>query len=482
MRAKEILINKIIQDQGIYPRFNTDTERVNLFSELLDCGTNLGPVKLVREGGFYMLLDGNHRLEAFRLKGRKKISAHIMQVEKRHWRLWAARFNNVSSKPLSRKELHKTICDAWEIDGIRDTLEIAHELGCSERYVRGVLQPLRQGEKEKLKKKVLELRKEGLSEREIARKIGQPKTTVHRVVQNGTVPFWTTPKTGGQPQNNDETLAKGNNITPEPEIPNTSHNTVDKTGSGGNAITSEVMDNRSNSTTASPSDTSDEPPSVIPELAKYGTWEPGQKDALRALELIRADQTVKEISAELHQTEVSIRNTAAALIALYQAQSPHHPYEGKPVDDIADGLGMKPQVVAFLDEFLTYMPGIFPTRKTVFYWLRKKENYPPYRTEDCPVGSLIDIMRYESIYWRCVNDKIKPPWEEEKNEVPKYEEVPREVVKGFQQATEFFRSVTDLAQTGALDLVMSEVMQRYNILLVVQNGFRDVLRGHAGAL
>jgi hypothetical protein len=139
MHAKEILVNKIIQDQGIYPRFNTDTERVDLFSELLDCGTNLGSVKVVRDDGFYVLLDGNHRLEAFRLQGRKKISAHIMHIEKRHWRLAAARFNNVSSKPLTRKELQKTIRDAWEIDGIRDTHEIGHELGCSESYVSGVL-------------------------------------------------------------------------------------------------------------------------------------------------------------------------------------------------------------------------------------------------------------------------------------------------------------------------------------------------------
>lgn len=48
-----------------------------------------------------------------------------------------------------------------------------------------------------------------------------------------------------------------------------------------------------------------------------------------------------------------------------------------------------------------------------------------------------------------------PPWEEEKDDVPKYEEVPEEVVKGFQQATEFFRSLTDLAQTGANDITSS---------------------------
>jgi hypothetical protein len=399
MHAKEILINKIIQDQGIYPRFNTDTERVNLFCELLDCGTNLGPVKVVRQDGLYVLLDGNHRLEAFRLKGRMKISAYIVQVEKRHWRLAAARFNNVSSKPLTRKELQKTIRNAWEIDEIRDTHEIAHELGCSERYVRGVLQEFREADKERLINGVLELNKEGLSEREIAEKIGIPKSTVHdlladatktRLPENGTVPFSGTTQTEEKGENAQEIMPEASQIDSGPAL---SENSVDDPGKPPSNLP----------------ETTDKPPSAIPELAKYGTWEPGQKEALRALELVRSDWTVKKISTELHQAEVSIRNTAAALIALHQAQSPRHPYEGKSVDDIADGLGMKPRGVVFLDEFLTYMPGIFPTRETVFHWLRKKENFPPYRTEDCPVGSLIDIMRYESIYWKCVNDDVKPP-------------------------------------------------------------------------
>jgi len=478
MHAKEILVNKIIQDQGIYTRFNTDTERVDLFSELLDCGANLGPVKVVRNDGFYVLLDGNHRLEAFRLKGRKKISGHIMQVEKRHWRLAAARFNNVSSKPLTRKELQKTIRDAWEIDGIRDTHEIAHELGCSERYVRGVLQPMRQAEREKLKKAVLELRKEGLSEREIARKIGKGKTTVHRVVQNGTVPFWTTPKTSPQSRNYEQMPEEASLAWPESDIPETSHNTFHKAASGGDGNTSEDTHNRSNSTPAPSPETSDQPPSVIPELSKYGTWRPGEKEALRALELVRADWPVEKISKGLHQPEASIRNAAAALIALHQAQSPHHPYKGKSVDDIADGLGMKARVVAFLQEFLAHMPAIFPTREEVFYWLRKEGNFPPYRGEDCPVGSLIDIMRYESIHWRCVNENVKPPWEQEKDEVCKYDEVPERIVKGFREATEFFRHLTDLVQTGALDLVIPQVVQRHNLFLIVQNGFRDVLMEH----
>jgi len=463
MHRKEILLNKITQDQGIYPRFNTDTERVNLFCDLLECGTNLGPVKLVRENGLYVLLDGNHRLEAFRLKGRKKISAHIMQVEKRHWRLAAARFNHASSKPLTRKELQKTICEAWEIDDIRDTREIAHELGCTERYVRLVLQPQRQVEKEKLTEQVLELKKAGLSEREIAKKIGTPRTTVQRVAQNGTVPFWATPETEDNDQNNEEIVQKLTENKSESEI-------------------SEICSFDAEKPPNNLSETTHKPLSVIPELSKYGTWEPGQKNALRALELIRANWTVEQISKELQRPEVSVRNVGAALIALYQAGSPRHPCEGRSVDDIADGLGMKHQIVAFLDEFLTYMPGIFPTRDTVFYWLRREENFPPYRAEDCPEGSLIDIMRYESIYWKCVNDQVKPPWEEEKDEPPKYEQVPESVVKGFQEATDFFRHLTERVEEGVFDLVMADVMHRFNLFLIVQNGFRDALMKYREAL
>jgi len=462
MQLKEILLNKITQDQGIYPRFNTDPERVSLFCELLDCGTNLGPVKLVREDGYYVLLDGNHRLEAFRLKGRKKISAHIMQVEKRHWRLAAARFNNVSSKPLTRKELQKTIWEAWEIDGIQDTQEIAHELGCSVQYVRRILRESRQADRKELRNEVLEFKKQGLSCREIAEKTGIPKSTVHdllmddQVSEKETVSFPDIEETVENGQNNKKIASELSNIDPGPTL-------------------SEGASDDSHEPSHSLPETAHKPPSVIPELSKYGTLEPGQKKALRTLELIRADWTVGQISKELEHPEVSVRNVGAVLIALYQSRSPRHPYAGRSVDDIADGLGMKREVVAFLDEFLAYMPGIFPTRETVFHWLRKEDNSPPYRAQDCPAGSLTDIMRYESIYWKSVNDGVKCPWEEENDGGPRYEEVPEEVVKGFQEAMDFFRRLTDLIQTGAFDLVMPEVMHRYNLFLIVQNGFRDAL-------
>ena len=151
MQITDILLNNITQDQGIYPRLNTDTDRINLFRELMECGdVHFPPIKVVRDNGFYILLDGHHRLEAHRQLQKQKIRTEIWKIAKQHWRLAAARFNNVSSKPLSGEELQKTICDAWEIDGIRDPQEIAQELNCSVRYVRRVLQSVRQAEKERL--------------------------------------------------------------------------------------------------------------------------------------------------------------------------------------------------------------------------------------------------------------------------------------------------------------------------------------------
>jgi hypothetical protein len=191
-----------------------------------------------------------------------------------------------SSKPLSGKELQKTIRDAWEIDGIRDTQEIAQELNCSVRYVRRVLQPVRQAEKDKLKEEIVDLKKEGLSEREIAKKTGKPRTTIQRiastgVAQNGTVPKWAALKADVQPQNNELTAAKRDITSGKSQISEPRPDIGDKP-----AVTSSV----------DTPNTPDEPPSAIPELSKYGTWKPGEKTCIRAMELARAGLDVTSIA------------------------------------------------------------------------------------------------------------------------------------------------------------------------------------------
>jgi hypothetical protein len=72
MEALNIAIKKVVQDQGIYPRFNTDIERIRLFAELLDCDTRFPPIKVVRENGFFVLLDGQHRLKPIGRQERKE--------------------------------------------------------------------------------------------------------------------------------------------------------------------------------------------------------------------------------------------------------------------------------------------------------------------------------------------------------------------------------------------------------------------------
>ena len=199
----EIPLDKIVQDKDIYPRSDVDSDRVNLFSELLECETKFPPLKVVKENGLYILLDGFHRMEAYKRTGRESIEVELWDVPRCHARMASARFNNNSSKPLNTGELQQVIRDAYQKDGIKDTDEIAREVACSERYVRRILQPVRDKERKKLEDKIKKMKDDGASQREIAKKVGVSKTTVlemeknNKVVGNGTVPFPTLPEDSG---------------------------------------------------------------------------------------------------------------------------------------------------------------------------------------------------------------------------------------------------------------------------------------------
>ncbi|MFH1674285.1 MAG: hypothetical protein ABIF87_12780 [Pseudomonadota bacterium] len=463
MQIADILLNKITQDQGIYPRFNTDTDRISLFRELMECGdVHFPPIKVVRHNGFYILLDGHHRLEAHRRQGKQKIRTEIWKIEKRHWRLAAARFNNVSSKPLTGKELQKTIRDAWEIDGIRDTQEIAQELNCSVQYVRRVLKSVKQAEKDKIKKDIVELKKEGLSEREIATRTGEPRTTVQRIIskgvaQNETVSKWAAPKKVAEPHNTEKTKPMTGLIGSNPD-PADNKSDISSRTSSDHAIT--VFN------------TLEEPPSAIPELSKYGTWKPGEKTCIRAMELAHAGWDVASISRKLDKTDPWVRNTAAALIAIHQSQTDKHPHQGRTTDQIAEGLDISDDRVVYLNEFVLHFPGVLPDRATIFRWLAN--NAAPYQDyNNIPPGSLLDIMRLEAIYRKCLNDGIRPPWEKE--EPPKLDELPADVTQGFKETLQFFEDLTDLVQGGILDEVMEDLLKRYNWFIISVNLFQDAL-------
>ena len=170
----EIEIKRIKRDQGIYPREQTDWDRVEIYTEALQEGAIFPPVLVAAEPE-NLLLDGNHRLAAHEQAGHEKIWIERWDIPKHYLKLIAQAANtevgNIDT-PLTGKEKKRAIIQDWE-DGIRDINLIAEALKTTPNYVRKVLSQagLIRDRKEEMKKRAKELREEGLSYRAIAQKL-----------------------------------------------------------------------------------------------------------------------------------------------------------------------------------------------------------------------------------------------------------------------------------------------------------------------
>ncbi|MEZ4578596.1 MAG: ParB/RepB/Spo0J family partition protein [Desulfobacterales bacterium] len=154
--AKVISIEKIDIDKKFYPRFQTDKQRVREFVQAMEYGEFFEPIKVVydKKTGRYILLDGRHRIEARIIRGETKIEVYILDIPEEHVLLNAARLNDKSPKPLTPDEIKHVIISAWR-NGVKDTDDIAKELGRSQRWIEMILKPVRDEERKKQKYKIL---------------------------------------------------------------------------------------------------------------------------------------------------------------------------------------------------------------------------------------------------------------------------------------------------------------------------------------
>jgi len=442
----EVSLNKITQDQGIYPRFHTDIKRIDLFSELLDCETDFPPIKVVRENGYYILLDGVHRLEAYKKTNKRSIKAQVWCIPKCHRRLAAARFNNNSSQPLMAEELQKTIRDAYEIDEIKDTAEIAREIGCSERYVRKVLKPLRDRAREELEGRVKKLRDEGASQREVAKEVGIPRATICdmekkvKVAENGTVPFPTTPH---KIETSDGTSDE-NNI---PETP------------------TEIKENEDVQVVRA----KEKPDSTIPDIPdslggrELEKWE---AEILKTLVLVKSGWDVEKIAKEFYRSsKVWVRNSGMVLLALYYNDGEQS------MDEMKEFLDKVPEKhVDFINSLLGF-PKIIPGRGTTFAWL--KNNRPSYQ------DAIYDrILQDETMFCMLQGKKSLDEGKEEVSTERPFEAVPRDIVGEFKQAVDLFEKLGEMVKQGRFydPEVRRDLITEHNRLMVAVEKFKRTIQ------
>ena len=519
----EIPLSKIVQDKDIYPRFQVDPDRINLFSELLECETKFPPLKVVKENGSYVLLDGFHRMEAYKRTGRCSVETELWDVSRCHARMASARFNNNSSKPLSAGELQQVIIDAYQKDGIKNTDEIAREVACSERYVRKTLQPIRDKERKELETKVKKLMNDGSSQREIAKKVGVSQSNIYdmekkiRLTGNGTVPFPVSAENSGlpngepvnknaapsvatdtekhqapavatgdegsgalnlggigqnksveygtapflaPPKNSDVQSGEPVNKTTDPETGPAVVETDTVVKSGMSPISASPQENQQRKR-QSPTVAKGVVASVV-----YNEKEPtqSQKNTLVSLELIKQDNSTKKIAHKLGQPETWVRNSGLTLMALYYNDG------DEPVEVVADTklYNIDRERVMYVNHLSECQPEILPSRSEVYAWLDK--NKPTYRDV-----MFNDVFSDEKMFGIRHGKKS---FENKTESVPEgWAKIPDNITDGFEQGIRLIEKVTEMVKQDVVQDkdVIWKLTAFYNRLIVAQNEFKDAV-------
>ncbi len=178
----ELEIKDLHIPQGLLPRVLTGTveEKVEEYRELIEECVEFDPILVwEREDGQYWVIDGVHRIEAHKRAGKERIKAKLVKCkDELDYRIKAIQANLKHGLALARGERPELARILYR-QGVKEE-EIRRIFGVSQDTVRKWLAPVKQEEKEKKIRKALELRERGLSIREIAKELGEPKTTIER--------------------------------------------------------------------------------------------------------------------------------------------------------------------------------------------------------------------------------------------------------------------------------------------------------------
>jgi len=173
MRLK-VPIDEIKFDRDLYPRFQADNETVNQYRLAID---SLPPLLVTKD---LVLVDGYHRLLAYRLEGVKEVEVEILETDDpKEILLEAVRRNSTHGRQLSIAEKRENAKKLWSL-GLRDVDKLASILSVSTRTIQRWTRELREREDEELNRQILDLYLQCNSFREIAKELNMS----HMAVRN----------------------------------------------------------------------------------------------------------------------------------------------------------------------------------------------------------------------------------------------------------------------------------------------------------
>jgi len=183
----KLKISDIVVPQGLLPRVLTGTvaEVVDKYAEALELGEELPPIKVWKRESSYWLIDGVHRLSAYKKLGREYIEAEIVECkDELDFRIKAITENIKHGLSLSAEEIKENARLLYRA-GLKDTGELAKVFKKSERTIYRYVEDLIEEEKQNLRKQVLELRDSGLKIKEIADKTGLSEIRIKQILSEG---------------------------------------------------------------------------------------------------------------------------------------------------------------------------------------------------------------------------------------------------------------------------------------------------------
>jgi ParB-like chromosome segregation protein Spo0J len=176
----EIEIEDLVIPQGLLPRVITGTseEKVKEYAEMLEQGVEFDPITVwKRTDGQYWLVDGVHRTEAHKKTGKPTIKAKIVELkDELEYRIEAIKANLKHGLPLQKEEKVILAQTLYKLGvSISDLKKL---FGVAERTLYYWLEPVKEQEKTELKKKALEMRKQGYTQEQVARELGVAQNTI----------------------------------------------------------------------------------------------------------------------------------------------------------------------------------------------------------------------------------------------------------------------------------------------------------------
>jgi DNA-binding CsgD family transcriptional regulator len=177
-------VDAVVWDPSVYPRSKWSTATIERYAEAVEAGDEFPP--LVVEEGTDRLLDGKHRLEAYKRAGVSEVRVERRAVpDGMSARYFAASLSARHGDRMSNADLKQLALDEFEADPTMSAAEWARRLGLSERTVSGWVGHITNRAREERTAKAWRLSALGWTQQEIADRLDVARTTVTADVKNG---------------------------------------------------------------------------------------------------------------------------------------------------------------------------------------------------------------------------------------------------------------------------------------------------------